>query len=237
MRRQGLSVITCTGDRPEAFDLCIKFVLRQTWRGPLQWIVVDDGVAPTNWRCIPWSAERGMLARIYPRPSWSPGSNTLARNLLAAIPEVIYDRVLFVEDDDWYARTYFAAMAKALDGSCQIVGDPHSFYYHLPSRRYRTFDGVHCSLAQTGIRAEMLPFLMEICERAEPFIDVELWRQPWSRYYERMGLVTGMKGLPGRPGIGIGHRPRGHEWIADPRLDALRARIGDDDLALYQYLA
>ena len=37
-----ITVITCTGDRPEAFKLCRTWMSRQT-RKPDQWIVVDDG--------------------------------------------------------------------------------------------------------------------------------------------------------------------------------------------------
>jgi hypothetical protein len=36
-----LTLITCTADRPEAFQLCERWMARQTYRGSIQWIVAD----------------------------------------------------------------------------------------------------------------------------------------------------------------------------------------------------
>ena len=69
----GVTLITPTGYRPEAFGLCIEYVWRQTYNGPLQWIVVDDGHP-----AMPFNGElfeiRGTeVTRIFPVPSWVPG--------------------------------------------------------------------------------------------------------------------------------------------------------------------
>jgi hypothetical protein len=39
--------------------------------------------------------------------------------------------------------------------------------------------------------------------------------------------VVGIKGLPGRAGLGVGHRP-GTGWTPDPDFVRLRSWIGDD---------
>lgn len=230
----GLTIITCTGDRPEALTLCARYVARQTWQGPLQWIVVDDGAEPSP---LPKAADNVSRTHIRRAPSWRHGGNTLALNLLAALPEVQYDRVLFVEDDDAYAPDYCAVMANLLDVT-GIAGDPISLYYHVPSQRYRIMENLgHASLSQTGIRAELLPLLRQICRESPDFIDARLWaRSRCPRVLRRIGKVVGIKGLPGRAGIGVGHRPdeRPTEWTDDPQGAVLREWIGREDSQLYE---
>ena len=45
-----VSLVTPTRDRPEAFNLCVHWMSRQTYRqlGPIQWVVVDDGDRPVD---------------------------------------------------------------------------------------------------------------------------------------------------------------------------------------------
>ena len=226
----GVTVITSTGGRPEAFALCRKWMERQTWTGPLQWIVVDDCVpATTEPEAIP-SRPDWIVTWIRPEPFWQPGQNTLARNLLAAIPEVTHDRVLFMEDDDWYAPEYVASMVERLDGA-EIAGEVPARYHNVARRMFWSLgNGAHASLAQTAISASALPALAGICrDRGSAFIDVTLWQAiPEPRRRVRSSFSVGIKGMPGRPGIGSGHRPTGSGWRADPDLSVLRSWIGDD---------
>lgn len=233
----GLTLITPTGGRPEAFGLCCEFIRRQTYIGPLQWLVVDDVRPPTAFPGE-WMASRPNTTgtNIFPVPSWSPGQNTLARNLLAAIPEVAYDRILFLEDDDRYPSDHLETMATRLDVAA-IVGDSVSRYYHLPSRRYRLFRNQQmASLCQTGMRAELLPLLKQVCQASPDFIDMRLWRAAKATKDLQAGPPSciGIKGLPGRAGIGAGHRPdRSPEWLDDKDLSVLRGWIGND-ISLYE---
>lgn len=233
----GVTLITCTGDRPQAFELCRKYVERQTFEGRLQWLIVNDGtytngyIDRPHWRNGQYATE----TRIFPEPRWQPGQNTLARNLLTAIPEVIYEKVLFVEDDDQISADYVSHMATLLD-QASIVGDPNSLYYHLPSRRYRVMrnEGT-ASLCQTGIRSELLPHLAKVCQDGPDFIDGRLWQMAQRRLLTAIGGVVGIKGLPGRPGIGVGHRPdsRPAGWADDADLSKLREWVGED-IGLYR---
>lgn len=226
----GVTLITCTGDRPQALALCTLFVMRQAYSGPLQWITVNDasGFPPGANRL-----DHRNMTWLYPEPAWRPGQNTLARNLLAAIPEVRYDKVLFIEDDDWYAPNYVEMQAARLAPVVSIVGAEDSRYYHLPSRRWRLMRNQGCaSLCQSGIRAELLPFLADICKQGGDFIDAQLWQCATGGRTLTGGQAecVGIKGLPGRPGIGVGHRPdsRPAEWTADPELTVLKEWIGED---------
>ncbi|NOX54094.1 MAG: glycosyltransferase family 2 protein [Planctomycetes bacterium] len=56
-------------------------------------------------------------------------------NLLAALQRVRHDKVVFVEDDDWYAPEYLAQMVRWLDQT-DLVGETGARYYHLPTRRH-----------------------------------------------------------------------------------------------------
>jgi len=245
--KEGVTIITCTGGRPKAFRRLDYFVCRQDWNGPCQWIIVDDVDEPTSpnttvgigsleltgdLRAAIWASIQ--ITRISPEPKWRPGQNTLARNLLAAIPHVIYDKVLFFEDDDWYRPDYVSNMASVL-GEQDLAGEPLSLYYHLPSKRYRRMvNASHASLCQTGMRSIMLSVLAAVCQEDDQFIDYNLWTRSFPtqvrRAFTGYGGVVGLKGLPGRPGIGIGHRPQeqAHVWQGDPDLKVLQSWIGSD---------
>lgn len=223
----GLTVITPTGGRPEAFSLCQKYMARQAWRGPLQWIIVSD-VEKISGLTIEWAD----IKLIYP-DRWT-GTNSLARNILAALPYVKYDRVVWVEDDDHYSSSHLFTLAEQLV-SYGIVGNPVSRYYHIPSRRYRIMANNGCaSLCQTGIRSEFIPLLKRVCQSTE-FIDFRLWSEFRSMrkgisFFSPDNTCVGIKGLPGRRGIGVGHRPDEYvaQWVDDLNLTILRSWIGSD---------
>ena len=88
-----VSVITPTGDRPECFELLRRWVVHQTLR-PAQWIVVDDGKTPMH--PIP----EATVIRREPHPD-DPAC-TLGKNLEAALAHVLHDKIIIMEDDDWY---------------------------------------------------------------------------------------------------------------------------------------
>jgi hypothetical protein len=72
------------------------------------------------------------------------------------------------------------------------------------------------------------------CQQHTKFIDLELWRKHRSRYLFGGGRVCGIKGLPGRGGIGMGHS-RDFNGTHDPDGRILREWIGDDaDLYLQE---
>jgi len=228
----GVSVITPSGGRPFAFSLCHLYVKRMAdlHDGEIQWIVVDD--------CNPIEVERLEsdsieINRVFPRPLWQAEHNTLARNLLAAIPLIKHPKIIIIENDDWYSPVYLKQMIESLEVA-EVVGEVPSYYYHIPGKRYRNMDNVfHASLCQTALRATALPILQTICETGASFIDVRFWKECLNRKLSNVMLRTrnciGTKGLPGRPGIGAGHRlSHGANWRPDPDLNVLRSWIGED---------
>jgi hypothetical protein len=59
----------------------------------------------------------------------------------------------------------------------------------------------------------------------ETWVDMRLWSKLRGVLHEDYRCV-GIKGLPGRPGVGVGHHPGG---APDPELNVLRDWVGDDD--------
>ena len=233
----GVTLITCTGGRPESLARCAQYVARfeNPDNVPVQWIVVDD-VSELGLGSCPFpKTAHGRLSVQYLNLGriWRPGMNTLAMNLLAALPHVKHDAVLFVEDDDVYKPDYMRLQLARLEHH-ELVGEAVSWYYHLPSRCWRVLRNAnHASLCQTAMRSSMLPALELLCRKSNTsFIDWNLWGMFPSRTRQMSHgepSVVGMKGLPGRPGIGIGHRPDlGAGWDSDPDHAKLREWLGTD---------
>ena len=219
-----VTLLTPTGGRPEAFALLERWVERQTYRGELQWIVIDD--------CIPHMRLTLGQDHLYPVPIWQPGQNTQARNLKAALPFIKGEFVLFIEDDDYYAPAYIEQMVNRLK-EAPLVGEQCTVFYNV---RYRSYY-VHpnrssASLFQMGFRVQ--PNTAEQVARAlgtPGYIDAELCARCRGqlRMFARHvpALSIGIKGLPGREGIGSGHDP--HDLFrSDPNLSMLRLWIGED---------
>lgn len=218
----GITVITPTGGRPKPFVLCRRWMSQQTYAGAVQWIVVDD--------CIPSTVRPSeAITLVTPTPPWA-GQNTLSRNLLTALDRVQNDRIVIAEDDDWISPRYLTRMAGALE-THDIAGSCVSDYYHLPTGRYRSMRHPgRASLCFTGFRSGLIDTLRRVCEESPDYIDVRFWEATLSarRHYIAERLVVGIKGLPGRPGIGIGHQADGSEWQQDQNRRVLRDWIGSD---------
>ena len=200
----GLTLITPTSDRPEAFALCERWMRRALDRfgGVVQWIVADDGRQP---------AECALGQLHMRREPTADRAASFVGNLLAAIEQVKYDRVLFIEDDDWYGPDYLKTMHSWLDDA-EIVGESRARYYNVATRRYKVCGNTHhASLCQTGVRADLLREMGGHLQRhASTFLDIHAWKtisQGRPRLLRpETTLSTGIKGLPGTTGIGTGHR-------------------------------
>jgi hypothetical protein len=147
---------------------------RQTLK-PQQWIVVDDGEVP-----IKDSEEFEYYRRV---PGITDYEHTLCLNLQEAIQHIRHGKIIFMEDDDWYHPTYLDYMSHLLDRA-DLVGFGNAIFYHLPSAKYMMKGSPkQPTLAQTGMRAELLPVLKDICEKApyefnlcgKGLVDTFLW--------------------------------------------------------------
>ena len=226
-----LTVVTCTGGRPELFALCRKWVLRQTWQ-PDRWLVTyDTGDAPH----AP-EADVVAIPKSYPPPS--EGHSWANRALLFALSQVEPGHdVVVMEDDDWYGRRYIEDVLGAARASDFGVAQQRCYrMFHLPSRRYaecRT-DGEH-----PGPVEGLLVFT------ARRHADVQTWVAQLNRPVlgsvavdtDQIAQIKGVGfGLPGRTGATrkhiTGHRKlRG--MLADSDFSLFRSTLGADDAASY----
>ena len=197
-----LTLLTATGARPEAWAICEQLMARQTYAGPVRWVIVDDGpvVQPVALQREGWTLEA-----VRPMPRWEAGQNTQARNLAAGLEVIGADEsVVIVEDDDYYAPGYLADMAKWLERR-PLVGEMRARYYNITTGKGREMGNVrHASLCSTGVMAEGLRAFRAAVAKADKFIDLTLWRSMPGRLYSTRHVV-GIKGMPGRGGIGSGH--------------------------------
>jgi hypothetical protein len=199
-----LTLLTPTGCRPSAWAICERLMARQTYTGSVRWVVVDDGetAQPITFMRRDWA-----LDVVRPTPHWRPGQNTQARNLAAGLAEIGADeRVAIIEDDDYYGAGYLADVARWLD-DCELVGEGFARYFNVATGRGAAMENAaHASLCSTAVRGHALERLRRVVASGEKWIDLALWRSCQGAIH-RTQHVVGIKGLPGRGGIGAGHRP------------------------------
>ena len=188
--------------RPEAYALCENWIKRQTLQ-PDEIIVIDDGEIPTE---ITLDA-----TVILPERKWSLGDNTQKRNLLVGLEEASGEIIMICEDDDFFAEDFFENLYKELTNTrynFEAVGELNSRYYNLKHQKWRILNnGSFSPLCQTIFRRSLIPTLKQVLSEGESKIDVRFWKKlVCPRYLIPESLKSvGMKGMPGRPGLGIGH--------------------------------
>jgi hypothetical protein len=230
-----LTLVTATGDRPEAFALCERWMARQT-RQPDEWIVADDGFEPTV--CT-------MGQTVLRFEPGLPAYKSLARNVTEAVKAGGGDLYIFIEDDECYLPEHLAEQERRIEAGAMLAGCCIQKYYHLPSRSWRELRNRCACLCQTAMHADMRENLYAAADLAVRSghwnIDASLWADRNQNIpvdlYETPQHVIGMKGLPGRGGIGVGHRPNRNHWNIDTHDYAkLREWVGED-LEAYVQLA
>jgi hypothetical protein len=180
-------------------------MLAQDFDGPVRWVIVDDGEEPQP---ITFERPNWEIKVIRPAAKWQPGMNTQAQNMLLGLDAVdSFARLAVIEDDDTYQPGYLGAVNKWLDTE-DLVGERRARYYNVHTRRYRQLNNLqHASLCSTAMKGDAIKQFRAECKAAPLFIDIDLWRKfPGSKALYDSKLVVGMKGLPGRSGIGMGHK-------------------------------
>lgn len=215
-----LTTITCTGDRPEAFALCEKYLAAQTLQ-PAQMLVIDDGEVPIV--CT--------LGQQYVYVPHLRGKGSMVQKLRMALLSnmITGDALVFWEDDDGYNPKWLEWCADKLT-QFDLVGEGRAIYYNVQKRWW--FDHAnmqHASLCATALNRSLFPSLLRETLNPEPFIDSRIWRYPVKKrvFDNAHRLVVGIKGMPGRGGYGGGHKPHDPSERADKDLAFLRKIMGD----------
>jgi hypothetical protein len=217
---QGVTVVTPTGGRPEAFALCERWMARQDYRGEIQWIIVND--------VGDYEATLNGDGRVVLEPEqlWE-GANSQHRNLLLALDHIRFPKIVMVEDDDWYAPGYVSRMVALLE-EAPLVGQIPTICYNVRWRAWLNYRNVkHASLCQTAFREEVLPDFRRLCEERK-FLDLALFRTAHERKLVSAHDVVSIKGLPGREGVMPQHRVWDPRFMKDQALTDLREFVGED---------
>lgn len=224
-----LTLLTTTGCRPQAFEICEYLMRRQTHDGPVHWIVVDDGEDPQPMGALASGWTRKV---IRPRPFWRHGDNTQGRNLRAGLAEARRHekrtgaplKLVIIEDDDWYDPFWLDAVNEGLRRA-DLYGENAMRFYNIAFQMFRETRRLpHAVLRASAMRGPAIDLFETIIDarrdpprgsRAKPpLYDMDLWR---AVNHERRDIVCrltdsdftiGVKAMPGRGGIAGGHDGR-----------------------------
>lgn len=244
-----ITLITPTGDRPIPLDLCFKTFGKslENINDDIQWIIADDGATDQTSKVIGDNADiliKNKLLVNYVINDASDGirHSNLVNNLLGTVDKIIGDQIIIIEDDDWYGRGYLHVVLLNLL-SHDVVGLGNPIYYnyydssYLPRKRTN-----HASLCNTAFNRKCLDKFKEALEEMKDInrlFDVQLWKKfrqaelDCFLFYRDPTYFIAMKGLPGRQGIGLGHKPN-RKFIKDEGRKKLRKWM--DPCSFDQYL-
>lgn len=209
MGNESVALITCTGDRAHAFELCRKYEARFTV--PHTWIAIDGPAAPYD-------------LNLY-RAFWR-------------LPDAC-EKIVIMEDDDWYHPDWLARVTRALDDYA-LVGETPARYFNVRYPSYAVGDNTRsASLCSTGFRRELLDRFLECMDTwTAKWLDLRFWGEAEQLNTPRLLLdsihTVGIKGMPGRAGLGYCHGG----FLPNPDLEftKLVEWIGESDARPYRAL-
>lgn len=219
-----ISVITPTADQPTGIALAEKWMARQTVQ-PHEWIVADDGTVPA-------ALTAGQMHIV--RTRLHEGGKSLAGNIMAGLQAATGDVIIIVEHDDWYAPNHIeTCIARLTRRGGGATGSINQRYYNVQHRVHRLMKNVGSALCNTAFTSDHKRGMFRAAERAfrdgKYCVDRHFWdalpRSHWDVH--DIDTVVGIKGLPGRKGLGIGHRPD-NKWTPDHDGHMLRRWVGED---------
>ncbi len=231
----GISIITPTGDRKEGLLRCKYYIERQTTDKPIQWIIADDSEEPTPFDELNLSrseSETTYIKRKYPGDK----SKSFRNNVLDCLQLIKYTKILIFEDDDWYHPEYCKTYYDGLSTN-QLYGEGPARYYNVRTKRFRILGNTkRASFCQTALRSEILDKLYVSCQRDSAFVDARLWNKNCKKFiHQGKCHCIGIKGMPGRLGIGMGHRCK--SFTLDREWKTLEKWIGAEDAEYYKQFA
>jgi hypothetical protein len=154
--------------------------------------------------------------------------------VLAALENVDQsDKVIIMEDDDWYSPNYLETINEGLN-YYDLFGEDTTLYYHYPKKIYLRHPNTdRASLCQTGFTRNTIDLVRKICKERpnDPFLDLQLWHTNKVTkkviHFEKP-LVVSMKGLKNMGRIGASKFHRNPQGKKDEDLSYLTSIIGKD---------
>ena len=235
-----IALVTPTGGRESQIRLCARLMKNQTHDGEVVWIIVDDCQPSTTDFIKDDFREGWTIIKRRPTPFWQPGYNTQARNISVGVNAVYenyreaeIDAIFIIEDDDYYRPIYLERMTARMNGY-KVIGEVNTIYYNVFFRRHvANQNNLHASLFQVAFTFNAVPLFRQCY--MDKFIDAKFFRllggSGVNLFFENH-LAIGIKGIPGRAGIGAGHG-RQMNMKLDIDMDYLKSLIGNEDAGLY----
>lgn len=210
-----IALITPTGNRSKQINLCAKWMKRQTYTGNVLWVIVDDAIPVTTDFIFDDFRQGWIIKKVHPRPAWEIGWNTQCRNIQAGLDVVKQyevEAIYIIEDDDYYFPNYLEVMQSKLKGFV-AAAEVDTIYFNVSTMLpIYNHNRKHGSLFQTAFTPEVLPVFERVLASKPKFIDMEFWKliqqTEINLFTPIRFLSVGIKGMPGRPGIGGGHVQR-----------------------------
>jgi len=225
-----ISILTPTGDRPLGVSLLGHWINHQTifevlpdvW---VEWIIVyDDEEERYSKLCgIQHDKLIASSTRLTYRKEYV-GPKSMARNLLEACKQARGDYIFICEDDDYYAPDHLLHCLYKMNGVCKsydAVGTIWQKYYNIYKQCFKTYKNIGSAMCATAFKRELLP-TMEMAlkwgfDKAHKGMDRKFWDTITIEQHRAVDIfdghdVVGIKGLPGREGIGVGHYAPGFEY-------------------------
>jgi glycosyltransferase involved in cell wall biosynthesis len=220
-----ITVITPTADQPLGIALLEKYMARQTVL-PDQWIVADDGIKPAT---MTMGQEHIVTPRKYDL------GRSLSKNIILGLKAATGDIIIIMEHDDYYTANHIEVCIKHLENT-RATGSRLQRYYNVEHRCWLEMNNVGSSLCNTAFTKDLIPQMNNAANMAFNnnlyCVDRLFWDSlAYTRHAKThdINTVVGIKGLPGRKGLGLGHRPNASRtWHSDPEFTKLSEWIGDD---------
>lgn len=204
------TVTPSRGDRPELLEFC-KHQLNRMTKKPDKSYFVD--YKPTDDR-------KDLIARVKMGIGMARADG--------------FDNVYIVEDDDFYAKTYFERLE--LNGY-DFIGSNRSLYYNISNRTYEYLHHPnHSSLYCTAFKISALTHF-QWPEPQAVFLDLRLWRHA-KKQNKKFHLHHDPIGVSIKHNIGVvgGSGHRRELARKDPELEFLKANVDSEAYILYKSL-
>ena len=225
-------IVTCTGDRPMAFELCQKYIARQTFKAEITWRVVDDGQKEV--RFTEPMPDNITFEHIRLKPCRNRVTS-FRRNMKFGLSKVPAPAVIIMEDDEWYGPRWVEIMYAGLQ-KAELCGERRALYYNVRLRLFRRWNNrKHASMCQTAFRSSIIDKFQDRMQKVGTvMLDRVLWKmRVRKKLIDPFHQCVGIKGMPGRSGIGTGHRPKARIYRRDQDGSALIKILGKEDAAPY----
>ena len=223
-----VSIITPTRNRSGLLRLCSRWISHQTYKGPIEWIVIE--ASELYYPIYPPERDfnRVEIVRV-------PSNTSIGTMRNIAVMQARGNIIVHFDDDDWQSPNRVARQVDALRGSYIVESSDYYCYFLYTDKASkswswgRTFHGSGCSLAYTkdAWRERQFPNV----KVGEDQIFCRSPRRGYVKNTRDSDLFVYMRHNSNTSELGPTYVHDTHE-----ALETVRTLVGDEDLARYRAL-